>query len=174
MARPAGMVEGTQQLSSEAEAKRSLYQRLIRSLPDNSPPQRNLYELYHEIYSSAVQDLPALLPEVWLHWDPKTVRERGPQALLRFRMDFLLLLPHGQRVVLEVDGSQHYTSADGRPDGTQYAANVRGDRDLKLSGYEVFRFGGTELHDRERARDLLQDFFADMFRRFQVTARAVD
>lgn len=83
----------TQQLSSEAEAKKSLYQRLIRSLPGNSPPQRNLYELYHKIHSGAVQDLPALLPEVWLHWDPKTVRERGPQALLRFRMDFLLLLP---------------------------------------------------------------------------------
>ena len=63
----------TQQLPSEDEAKKSLYQRLIRSLPENSPPQRNLYELYHEIHGSAVQDLPALLPEVWLHWDPKTV-----------------------------------------------------------------------------------------------------
>jgi len=133
-----------------------------------------LYELYHEIYSSAVQDLPALLPEVWLHWDPKTVRERRPKALLRFRMDFLLLLPLGQRVVLEVDGSQHSTSSDGRPDGTKYAANMRGDRDLKLSGYEVFRFGATELQDRERAHALLQRFFADLFRRFQVTSRAVD
>lgn len=84
--------------------------------------------------------LPALLPEVWLHWDPKTVRQRGPEALLRFRMDFLLLLPGGQRVVLEVDGRQHY-STNGRPDSTKYAAGMRGDRDLKLSGYEVFRFG---------------------------------
>ncbi|MFB7225150.1 hypothetical protein [Streptomyces sp. NPDC056227] len=31
-------------------------------------------------------DHPALLPEVWLHWDPKTVEERGPEALLRSRM----------------------------------------------------------------------------------------
>src|SRR5262249_49592124 len=112
----------TQQLPSEAEAKRSLYRRLIRSLPEDSPPQRNLYELYHEIHNSAIQALPALLPEVWLHWDPKTVRERGPRALLRFRMDFLLLFPRGQRVVLEVDGSHHYTNSDGRPDGTKYAA----------------------------------------------------
>jgi very-short-patch-repair endonuclease len=161
----------TQQLPSEAEAKKSLYQRLIRSLPDNSPPQRNLYELYHEIHGRAVQDLPALLPEVWLHWDPKTVRERGREALLRFRMDFLLLLPHGQRVVLEVDGSQHFTSPDGRPDSTKYAASMRGDRDLKLSGYEVFRFGATELQDRERARTLLEQFFADLFRRFDITPR---
>jgi very-short-patch-repair endonuclease len=160
----------TQQLPDEVEAKRSLYQRLIRSLPSSSPPQRNLYELYHEIHGSAVQDLPALLPEVWLHWDPKTVRERGREALLRFRMDFLLLLPHGQRVVLEVDGSQHFTSPDGRPDGTKYAASMRGDRDLKLSGYEVFRFGATELQDRDQARTLLQQFFADLFRRFDVTS----
>ena len=139
----------TQQIADEAEAKRSLYQRLARSLPGNSPPQRNLFGLYHEIHGSAVPDLPALLPEVWLHWDPKTVRDRGPEALLRFRMDFLLLLPHGQRVVLEVDGSHHFTSPDGQPDAAKYADGVRGDRDLKLSGYEVFRFGATELQDPE-------------------------
>lgn len=56
-----------------------------------------------------------LLPEVWLHWDPRTVKERGPNALLRFRMDFLLLLPHGTRVVIEVDGKHHY--ADPHPVG---------------------------------------------------------
>ena len=84
-------------------------------------------------------------------------------------MDFLLLLPHGQRVVLEVDGAQHFSSPDGRADASKYAASVRGDRDLKLSGYEVFRFGATELQDRDRGRALLQQFFADLFRRFDVT-----
>lgn len=158
-------------LSDETEAKKTLYDRLRDSLPgrDVSPPQLNLYELYHEIHGPAVYDLPALLPEVWLHWDPKTVRERGAEALLRHRMDFLMLLPHGQRVVLEVDGAHHY-SRDGRADGAAYAANVRGDRDLKLAGYEVFRFGAVELRDRDAARALLRPFFADLFRRFGVTA----
>ena len=32
-------------------------------------------------------DLPALLSEAWLHWDPKNVREQGFDALCRFRMD---------------------------------------------------------------------------------------
>jgi very-short-patch-repair endonuclease len=74
-------------------------------------------------------------------------------ALLRFRMDFLLLLPHGQRVVLEVDGSHHYASPDGRrPDPARYADGVRGDRDLKLAGYEVFRFGATEVRRWRDAR----------------------
>jgi hypothetical protein len=110
----------TRQLGSDDEAKRSLYARLSSALPGNSPPQRNLFDLYHEIHGTAVPGLPALLPEVWLHWDPKTVRERGTAALLGHRMDFLLLLPHGQRVVLEVDGSHHYAS----PDGTRPAPPV--------------------------------------------------
>jgi very-short-patch-repair endonuclease len=158
-----------EQLTDEAEAKKSLYQRLIRCLPSNSPPQRKLYDLYHEIHGTAVPDLPALLPEVWLHWDPVAAKARGPKALLRFRMDFLLLLPNAQRVVVEVDGAHHFTSPEGRPDGTKYADNMRGDRDLKLNGYEVFRFGATELLDRERARALLQQFFTDLFRRFEIT-----
>jgi AbiJ N-terminal domain 3 len=158
----------TRQIPDEDEAKRSLYQRLLKSLPGSSPPQRNLFELYYAIHGSAVQSLPALLPEVWLLWDPKTVRQRGPEALLQFRMDFALILSRGQRVVLEVDGSQHYSSG-GRADTARYASNMRGDRDLKLSGYDVFRFGATELQDRGSARILLGCFFADLFRRFNVS-----
>jgi very-short-patch-repair endonuclease len=160
----------TRQPGGDEEAKRSLYQRLASALPGNSPPQRNLFDLYYKIHGTAVPALPALLPEVWLHWDPKTVRERGAAALLGHRMDFLLLLRHGQRVVLEVDGSHHYSSPDGtRPAPARYAAMARADRELKLSGYEVFRFGATELKDSGPALTLLQAFFADLFRRFNVT-----
>jgi very-short-patch-repair endonuclease len=163
----------TRQITDDDEAKKTLYGRLISSLPDNSPPQRNLFAVHHHLHAPAMHDLPALLPEVWLHWDYKTVKERGPDALLRFRMDFLLLLPHGQRVVLEVDGSHHYASPDGkRPDPARYADGVRGDRDLKLSGYEVFRFGATELQSSDQARNVLQQFFADLFRRFGVSIPA--
>lgn len=156
------------QLQSDDEAKSALYKRLRKSLLSNSPPQLLLYDLYHEIFSTSVQDLPALLPEIWLHWDPKTVQMRGADALLRFRMDFLLLLPRGQRVVLEVDGMQHYAN-NGRPDPSAYASNMRADRDLKLSGYEVFRFGGAELQHRQQAREMIQRFFEDLFRWFGVT-----
>jgi hypothetical protein len=31
---------------------------------------------------------------------------------MRERMDFLLLLPRGERIVLEVDGKQHYAQGD--------------------------------------------------------------
>jgi hypothetical protein len=48
--------QDTQQISSEADAKRSLYNRLRNSLPRNSPGQRNLFDLYHHILGSAVYD----------------------------------------------------------------------------------------------------------------------
>lgn len=157
------------EISEEADARGGLYQRLLKSLPDKSVGQRNLFIAYHQILGPTAED-PALLPEVWLHWDHKTVQERGPEALLRSRMDFLLLLPHGQRVVLEVDGSQHYTRDRGRtPDTAKYAEMVAADRDLKLRGYEVFRFGHDELRDFHAARDLLQQFLPDMFCRFRVS-----
>lgn len=152
----------------QTDARTDLYQRLLRSLPANSPGQRNLFVAYQTALPPSADD-PALLPEVWLHWDHKTVHERGPEALLRSRMDFLLLLPHGQRVVLEVDGSQHYIRDHGStPDTAKYAEMVAADRDLKLRGYEVFRFGHDELKHLNAAQDLVRQFIPAIFRRFRV------
>lgn len=49
---------------------------------------------------------------------------------------------------------------------------VAGDRELKLRGYEVFRFGHDELRDAEPARNLLQDFLPTLIQRFKVNGRA--
>ena len=38
------------------------------------------------------------------------------------------------------------------------------DRELRLAGYEVYRFGGHEIADRSRAASLLERFFAGLFR----------
>ena len=62
-------------------------------------------------------------------------------------MDFLLLFSHHQRVVIEVDGVLHYTNGEGKPSPKRYSEMVAADRDLRLAGYEVYRFGGSELHD---------------------------
>ncbi|MFE5565097.1 hypothetical protein ACFQ68_08900 [Amycolatopsis japonica] len=154
-------------LPTDEEAKRTLYSRLLECLPRNSPQQRNLFLGYNSVFGSRIPHLPALVPEVWLHWDPKTVQARGKDALLRFRMDFLLLLPGGRRVVLEVDGQRHYAT-NGRPDPALYATTMRADRELKLSGYEVFRFGTDELQPKEQARTVSENFFPDLFRSFGV------
>jgi hypothetical protein len=154
-------------ITDEKKAKSTLYRRLMASLPDNSPPQRLLFESYFKRFTTSIPGLPALLPEVWLHWDPKTVRERGRDALFRFRMDFLMLLPEGVRVVLEVDGKQHYADTDGRASPSLYAAMAAADRDLKLAGYHVFHFGGAELRE-DTALELMGAFFEAMFKRFKV------
>lgn len=150
------------------EAKKSLYRRLIGCLPDNSPSQRLLFESYFKHFKHSIPRLPALLPEVWLHWDPKTVQERGKDALLRFRMDFLMLLPNGVRVVLEVDGKQHYAGADSKADPNKYAAMAAADRDLRLSGYDVYRFGATELIV-PTGPTMVGEFFERLFRAHRLS-----
>lgn len=153
--------------SDPKRAKNALYRRLLDSLPESSPPQRLLFESYFRAFGAAIPGLPALLPEVWLHWDPKTVKERGAQALLNHRMDMLMLMPGGGRVVLEVDGVQHYADESGRADPRQYARLARGDRELKLAGYEVYRFGGAELKEAD-ATGTVKEFFQTLFRRHGV------
>jgi hypothetical protein len=156
--------QDTQNISDDLEAKNSLYARLLACQPEAElSPQRHLFHLYHEIYRSRIPALPALLPEVWLYWDPKTVRQRGPEALLRHRMDFLLLLPHGRRVVLEVDGTHHHRTA------AAYVNTVRGDRELKLTGCEVYRFGAAELTNPLVARPPMETFFTELFRAYEIT-----
>lgn len=153
-------------MTNDRTAKVTLYRRLLASLPEDSPPQRLLFESYFEHFKSAIPDLPALLPEVWLHWDPKTVQQRGRDALSRFRMDFLLLLQGGVRVVLEVDGKQHYSDDAGKASPSKYAEMVPADRDLKMAGYHVFRFGGHEL---QKGSSVPSAFFDSLFKRFRVS-----
>lgn len=152
-------------LTTDREAKEGLYRRLQAALPGNSPPQRYLFRAYFNSFKNEIPRLPALIPEVWLHWDPKTVKERGVDALTRFRMDFLMLLPRGIRVVIEVDGAHHYAE-DGKADPNKYAQMASADRDLKLAGYEVFRFGAKELRATELPQ--VKEFFNRLFDRFRV------
>lgn len=97
---------------------------------------------------------------MYLHYDPYT--RRAGATLLRQRMDFLLLLPARRRVVVELDGLQHYARDDGRADPRRYARMVAADRELQLAGYEVHHFGGHEFADRQAASAILADFFTDL------------
>ncbi|MCG8313787.1 MAG: hypothetical protein MI976_11270 [Pseudomonadales bacterium] len=154
---------------SNNDSARSLYKRLRSSLPENSPPQQLLFRSYYHLFKDSIEVLPALLPEVWLHWDPKSVKERGSLSLPRFRMDFLMLLPYGIRVVIEVDGKHHYSDQSGNADVGRYAGLVSADRDLKLAGYEVFRFGAAELTEKEQGEELLKRFFEELFMKYRIS-----
>ena len=133
-------------------AQRSLYKRLRDSVRQTrSPGEEVIFDSYYrELAPLFKQRLPALIPQVYLHYDPKTSRQRGANKVLpRERMDFLLLLEHGVRVVIEIDGQHHY-AIDGKPAPARYAAMVAEDRRLRLMRYEVYRFGGGEFNDTVR------------------------
>jgi len=155
------------------KAKNTLYRRLKKSLPNSSPPQQLFFDSFFRQFRQAVHDLPALLPEVWLHWDPKTIRERGSQALLTHRMDFLMLLPAGGRVVIEIDGIQHYADKDNKASTSKYAQLVEGDRRLKLAGYDVYRFAGVELLGND-ASTKVKAFFEALFKHHGIKTNPQD
>jgi hypothetical protein len=140
--------------------------RLQVSLASNA--ERNLFATYFKAYRAALGDaLPALIPQVYLHYDPavvKSLRRRLP--LPRQRMDFLMLLPGRQRIVIEVDGKHHF-SKDGLPSLDVYADMMSADRELRLAGYEVYRFGANELvGDGAEARII--EFFDKLFSLYRV------
>ena len=145
------------------KAGRDLYRRLVDCLASDA--ERNLFLAYAERYRRFGFDQPALIPQVWLHYDPKAAwRRDGNSPLDRQRMDFLLLLAGRRRVVVEVDGIHHYSDEAGTPSPRKYAEMVGADRDLRLAGYEVYRFGGAELMDIETTRALLGRFLDALFK----------
>lgn len=134
-----------------------LHHRLVECLA--SAAERNLSLAYAVRYGRLGFDQPALIPQVWLYYDPKAAwRRDGENSLNRQRIDFLLLLAGRRRVVIEVDGIHHYSDEAGRPSPGRYAEMVRADRGLRLAGYEVYRFGGAELIDIEATRAPLERF----------------
>jgi len=75
-------------------------------------------------------------------------------------MDFLMLLPNSVRVVVEVDGKHHYADNNGAASPHAYAAMMAADRDLRLAGYDVYRFGAYELGGEV---GVVADFFERLF-----------
>lgn len=140
-------------------AAKALWQRLNLSL-DNGP-EKALFHTYSKRYATGF-NLPALVPQVYLHYDPYVRRVGRTGHLFRQRMDFLLLLPGRRRVVLEIDGKHHYARADGMADPWAYAEMMAEDRRLRLSGYEVHRFGGAEFVDEAACVATLDVFFDNL------------
>ncbi len=125
---------------------------------------------------------PALLPQVYLHFDPLTERQRRtlnkPRRLARERMDFLLLLPGGVRIVIEVDGKHHYAREVPPESGRWevaadlYSEMLAEDRELRLKGYEVFRFGGREILESREDLSSIRRFFGDLEARYWPVPRS--
>lgn len=166
--------------SETTNNKSSLYQRLLQSINKMaSPGEYVLFCTYYHVFKNRLGNkLPALIPQVYLHYDPRTFKERnGLSVLSRERMDFLLLLEHNVRIVIEFDGKQHYAEGD-TASPSKYADMVREDRQLWLRGYELYRFGGAEFPDTEcangkitiggKSRHLVTHFFEELFKKHNL------
>ncbi|MDT9722798.1 hypothetical protein QVE09_28285 [Paenibacillus sp. ClWae2A] len=141
------------------KAERSLFLRLRKSL--DSEPERLLFNVYFKQFYKEDRIFPALIPQVYLHYAPYTMKQlKGKARINRQRMDFLMLLPASIRVVLEVDGKQHYSVGE-KSSPKLYSEMVSEDRKLKLKGYEVYRFGGYEL-SVESGEETMVEFFEQM------------
>lgn len=145
------------------ETERIVYSRLRDSLA--SPPERFLFYTYFKVFRSIYgHRLPALVPQVYLHYDPYTIAHlRVKRRIARQRMDFLILFSPYERVVIEVDGKQHYSEGES-PSPAKYAEMAKADRDLRLTGYEVYRFGGQELFDGVGEK-VVTEFFSRLLRK---------
>lgn len=76
-------------------AKNEIRQELGRRLRDSlqSEPERIFFDSYFKMVKPKYGiNLPALLPQVYLHYDPRNRNEREKPFLVRQRMDFLILL----------------------------------------------------------------------------------
>ena len=92
-----------------------LLRRLCDSLDDSfkadgakSGPETWMMQAYYELMKACGKDFPALLPQVYLYYDPLTQAERGYKLFEHQKMDFLMIFSHRNRVVIEIDGKQHY------------------------------------------------------------------
>lgn len=149
----------------DQEVARQLYRRLLQSMTGNEA-ERFIFRQYCSLYRTRGPGIPALIPQVYVHLDPYT-RRSGKASLVRQRMDFLLLFPHHRRIVIELDGRQHYADEDGHADVRRYAEMVAEDRKLRLLGYEVYRFGGYEIDlrsetGRSKTEATLDEFFDNL------------
>ena len=105
---------------------------------------------------------------MYLHYDPHAKIWRGSGIVYTHqRMDFLMLLPNGIRIVIEIDGKQHYSEGD-KSSPKLYSEMVIDTRELQLKGYEVYRFGGYEFMNITESKRMIQEFFEKLFKKYFI------
>lgn len=157
---------------NEEYAKEQLLSKLTNCCEDG--PEKKYFEIYVENFlEKHKEDSIALLPQVWYHYDPKTKSQRDNKDTLYVqRLDFMMLLPNNIRIVIEIDGIQHYSKKD---DNGIYVANpelysklTEHDRLLQLQGYRVLRYGGYEFKNEREIEDKIINDINRLFKLYEV------
>lgn len=157
----------------------SLVDRLQEAVKNcGSPIEEQFFNCYLDVINAFGDTIPALLPQVYLYYDSKVQRERTIKIFDHQCMDFLMLFSGSQRVVIELDGVQHYSDGTVQiPDSpypqaiastAKYASMVSAQREMTLAGYEVYRFGGKEFQNQEQAKAMVRQFLLDLFSKHRI------
>lgn len=159
--------------------EKGLEERLYDAVKNcGSPIEEQFFNCYLETVKEFGDSIPALLPQVYLYYDSKVQKERTIKIFDHQCMDFLMLFSGSQRVVIELDGVQHYSDGTVQISGCEYprylasteryASMVSAQREMTLAGYEVYRFGGREFRNPEQAQVTIRQFFIDLFAKHGV------
>lgn len=146
----------------------------FKSLGAKAGPETWMLQAYYELKKELNRDLPALIPQVYLYYDPQTLKQRGYKLFEHQKMDFLMIFSHKERVVIEIDGKQHY--AEGNTASPKlYADMMRAHREMSLFGYDVYRFGGYEFIGADSDENVksqilknLKSFFYNLFCKYGI------
>lgn len=137
-------------------------------------PETWMLQAYYNLKKELGIDLPALIPQVYLYYDPQTLRQRGYKLFEHQKMDFLMIFSHKDRIVIEIDGKQHY--AEGATASPKlYSEMVRAHREMSLLGYDVYRFGGYEFMGADadetvktKVLEHIKQFFVRLFYKYGI------
>ena len=137
-------------------------------------PETWMLQAYYNLKKELGIDLPALIPQVYLYYDPQTLKQRGYKLFEHQKMDFLMIFSHKDRIVIEIDGKQHY--AEGTTASPKlYSEMVRAHREMSLLGYDVYRFGGYEFMGadadetvKNKVLESIKQFFVRLFYKYGI------
>lgn len=141
--------------------KKYSWYRLEEQLQPRELKVQNFYKQHYAMN----EDNPILIPQVYLHYDPKNKQERQKckinETMIFQRMDFLILY-NNRRIIIEIDGQSHFET-NNRIDLTKYSKQVEYDRTMKFLGYEIFRLCNYEIDSCDYEKTL-EVFFSNLYR----------
>ncbi|MDA1531115.1 hypothetical protein [Bacillus cereus group sp. TH260-2LC] len=136
-----------------------------------STPEKLMFKTYLK-YTKTNLNLPALLPQVTIKYDPfnkKSRQQKGGEILHRQKADFVMFAPHYKMAIIEIDGKEHYSQKNNQgiyvASPELYAHQVKSDREFMLKNYLIFRFGGHEFTDTN-ITEHLKSFFESLHKFF--------
>lgn len=113
-----------------------------------SDPERQFFKKLVEYQQKANSDPnslweePAIIPQVWVNFitsRPQDAIEAKERARTPFRVDFLIVDYGDENIVVEIDGHQHYQTAEAA------VATLTKSRHLLRAGWKHYRFHSWEV-----------------------------